>query len=168
MEEDEFEFFDKDIEEELRKMQRIAKAIFEKIAKEDFNAKKPFVYGFSMRVEDSKPIEFKNVQPIIKIKSRGLPKTINKKEQLIDVIEGEKTISITAEIPNVEKKDIDIEATENSLTISINTPSVKYHKEIPLPCKIKQDTANVSYKNGVLDIEFEKAEGKKRKKINIQ
>lgn len=159
MEEDEFDF-DEDIEEEIRGMQRIANAIFEKIAKEKLNAKKPFTYGFSIRIEGE--------NRKLKEKKEELLEPINKKEPLTDVIEGERKVSITAEIPEVEKKeDINIETTENTLKISVDTPRIKYYKEIPLPCKINQDTANATYKNGILDIEFEKVKEKKRKKLNI-
>jgi HSP20 family protein len=77
---------------------------------------------------------------------------------LPDIIKADKEITVTIEIPNIEKEDIDIDATENSLEIIVNYPKRKYHKFFNLPCCIIPKTVKSTYKNGVLDIVMERKE----------
>jgi len=69
----------------------------------------------------------------------------------------------------VDKKDIDLEITENTLTIKVDKDKRKYYKEVELPCEVDANSAKASYQNGVLDIELKKAKPKKKgKKISIE
>ena len=70
-------------------------------------------------------------------------------------------MAVTIEIPGVEKEDIDLEVTEDTLEINVDNPNRKYHKIIDLPCKVKPKTTKASYKNGVLDIVIKRKEKKK-------
>jgi HSP20 family protein len=119
---------------------------------------KPLSYGFSMRIgPDGKPQirEFGNLQPTDqKIKVRG------EREPLVDVIDKEKEIDVLAELPGVEKKDIQVNATED--TLSILVPN-KFSKQIPLKEKVKEDV-RAQYKNGVLTVTLQKQKPSKRKK----
>ena len=82
-------------------------------------------------------------------------------EPLTDIIEGDDSVSITVEIPGVERNDIDMTAKENSLEITVDSPKRKYHKVIDLPCRVKTKSTKATYKNGVLDIVLDKKERKK-------
>jgi HSP20 family protein len=113
----------------------------------------PYVYGFTMRTgPDGKPIieEFGNVRP----PSRELPS--GEREPLVDVIEDEKQVTVIAELPGVEKEDIKVKASGKNLSIKVDTPERKYSKNIALPAEVKSESAKASYKNGVLEIRFEK------------
>jgi len=127
----------------------------------------PYVYGWSLRVgPDGKPHfqEFGNVP-----RAGAAPQQLESREPLVDVIEGKDTISVTAEVPGVDKKDIDLEITENTLTIKVDKDKRKYYKEVELPCEVDANSAKASYQNGVLDIELKKAKPKKKgKKISIE
>jgi HSP20 family protein len=79
------------------------------------------------------------------------------REPLTDIIEEAKGISVTIEIPGVEKDDIDIKVMENTLEITVNTLHRKYHKKIQLPTRVKPETTKATYKNGVLDVEIAKS-----------
>jgi HSP20 family protein len=68
------------------------------------------------------------------------------------------------ELPGVEKTDIKLHGTEDSLTISVDTPHSKYYKEVALPTKVKVKEAKSSYKNGVLEVVLPKAEAPKKPK----
>ena len=57
-----------------------------------------------------------------------------------------------------EKEDINLNITDDSLEISINTAKVKYHKIHKLPCSVKPKVTIASYKNGVLDIVMKRTE----------
>ena len=122
----------------------------------------PFVYGYSMSVgPDGKPSirEFGNV----KSTKAGLPGSADKREPLVDVVTGEKVVQIIAEVPGVEKDDINLITTADQLTISVDTERRKYHKEIELPINIDPKSAKASYKNGVLEVTFRRIEEKKPK-----
>lgn len=122
----------------------------------------PFVYGYSMKIgPDGKPQirEFGNLKPGA---GPGKPRLDIKEERepLTDVIEMDKEIRVVVELPGVEKEDIKIHGTEDTLTISVDTPQRKYHKEIELPAKVDSKQAKASYKNGVLEVTVVKAKEK--------
>ena len=67
-------------------------------------------------------------------------------------------IRVVAELPGVEKSDIKLHGTEDSLEISVDTPQYKYYKEVKLPAKVKVKEAKSTYKNGVLEVVIPKVE----------
>jgi HSP20 family protein len=122
----------------------------------------PFVYGYSIKIgSDGKPEirEFGNVKS-----SRLGPQVKEEREPLVDVIETDGEVHIVVELPGVEKNAIKLHGTEDTLTISVDTPQRKYYKEITLPAKVKVKEAKTQYKNGVLEVTMPKtAEIKKPK-----
>jgi HSP20 family protein len=115
----------------------------------------PFVYGYSVKIgQDRKPEirEFGNVKPT----PRGLPQVQEEREPLVDIVETNGEIHIVAELPGVDKKDIRLSGTEDSLTIEVDNPQRKYYKEVKLPAKVKVREAKTAYKNGVLEVTFPK------------
>jgi len=122
----------------------------------------PFVYGYSMKIgPDGKPEirEFGNIK-----KSLKGPQVKEEREPLVDVVETDDEIRVVVELPGVEKSDIKLHGTEDSLEISVDTPQSKYYKEVTLPAKVKVKEAKSSYKNGVLEVVFPKAEAPKKPK----
>lgn len=77
---------------------------------------------------------------------------------------------MVVELPGVEKQDIKLYGTENSLTISVDTPQRKYYKEVQLPSMVDSKLAKSTYKNGVLEITMPKKKEEKPKGelINIE
>ena len=136
---------------------------------------KPFVYGFSMKTgPDGKPhiSEFGNVKPgqidVDGGRSIG-PVVQDAREPLVDVMDSEKEIIVIAELPGVEKRDIDLEIDGDRLMIKVDTETKKYYKEVALPDKVKDDATDASYNNGVLEIHLKrKNEKTKGKKIQIK
>ena len=84
-----------------------------------------------------------------------------KSECSTDIIETDEEISVTVNIPGVEKEDINLNIAESSLEIIINTPQVRYHKIHKLSCNVKPKVTIASYKNGVLDVVMKRKEKKK-------
>jgi HSP20 family protein len=128
----------------------------------------PFVYGYSMKIgPDGKPDiqEFGNIKKGLK----GTPQVKEEREPLVDTMETNEDIHVVVELPGVEKTDIKLHGTEDSLEISVDTPQYKYYKEVNLPAKIRVKDANSTYKNGVLEVVLPKAESSKPKgePINI-
>jgi HSP20 family protein len=116
----------------------------------------PFVYGYSMKVgPDGKPEirKFGNVKP----RRNGLPHVQEEREPLVDVVETDSGIQVVAELPGVEKEDIKLSGTEDTLTILVDTLQRKYFKEVSLPGKVRVREARSQYKNGVLEVTLPKA-----------
>ena len=160
-----------DIDRMFREMEKMmeeeVKSFTEKVPKDYVKERKlpdgrtvrelgPFVYGYSMKIgPDGKPEirEFGNIK-----KSLKGPQVKNEREPLVDMVETNSEVRVVAELPGVEKTDIKLHGTEDSLIISVNTPQTKYYKEVALPTRVKVKEAKSSYKNGVLEVVFPKAE----------
>jgi HSP20 family protein len=126
----------------------------------------PFVYGYSMKIgPDGKPEvrEFGNVKPGL----RG-PQVKEEREPLVDVFETEDEVHVVAELPGVDKEDINLHGTEDSLTISVDTPHYKYYKDVSLPSRVRVREAKTHYKNGVLETTLPKLDERKPKGESIK
>jgi len=128
----------------------------------------PFVYGYSMKIgSDGKPEiqEFGNIKKGLK----GTPQVREEREPLVDIVETNDDIHVVVELPGVEKSDIKLHGTEDSLEIAVDSPQYKYYKEAQLPSKVRVKDATSTYKNGVLEVVLPKAESSKPKgePINI-
>ena len=136
----------------------------------------PIVYGYSMTMgPDGKPIirEFGNVKPSTRPSAFGPPRpgleVKVEREPLVDTIEEDSTIKVVAEVPGVEKDDINLECAENTLIISVDTPSRKYYKEVELPSQVDPESAKASYRNGVLEVTLTKQRARpKGQRIKIE
>ncbi|MDP2940163.1 MAG: Hsp20/alpha crystallin family protein, partial [Candidatus Omnitrophota bacterium] len=56
----------------------------------------------------------------------------------------------------VSQEDIKLDLKEDILDISVQSGDRKYHKEILLPAKVKPETLESSYKNGILEVRIKK------------
>jgi len=133
----------------------------------------PFVYGYSITIgPDGKPQirEFGNVKPGVGPGWRPTFDIREEREPLVDVMVTGKEVKVIAELPGVEKEDINLHGTEDTLTISVDTEKRKYYKEVDLPVKVDPKKAKSSYKNGVLEVTLPIKEEKRPKgePINIE
>lgn len=122
----------------------------------------PFVYGYSVRIgPDGKPevSEFGNVK-----QSRSGPLVKEEREPLVDIIENNGEVRVVAELPGVDKNDVQLYGTEDSLTITVNIPDRKYYKEVALPAKVNAREAKTRYKNGVLEVILPKMRDDRKQK----
>ena len=160
-------FFDGFFEDEFMQMEENMGKIFKDAMKSKENmpdANKPYVYGFSMRVgPDGKPRieEFGNITGENHINTENM---IEGREPLTDLIENEKDITVIAELPGIEKKDINLAVEEENMSIDVNTDTRKYHKDLDLPSKVKPETSKATYKNGVLEVKVMKINAEKKDK----
>lgn len=118
----------------------------------------PFVYGYSITVgPDRRPQirEFGNIKPETRM---GRPHLgiKERREPLADVMTADNEVRVFIELPGVEKKDIKLQGTENSLTVSVETPQRRYHRKLQMPVRVNPKTAKSSYKNGVLEVTIKK------------
>ena len=156
----------------------------------------PFVYGFSMRTgPDGVPHiqEFGNMQPELRERMsqpRRLPftasgelgscntsessdssesKDFQSRKPLTDIMECDDHLTITMELPGIEKKDIELEILDNKLEVNVDTPVRKYHNKLPLPAEVDPKSISANFKNGVLDVNVKRLipKPKKGKRIKI-
>lgn len=150
-----FGSFDEDFEEMRERMDALMEGFMS--GRIDASASQPFVYGFSMRVgPDGKPHieEFGNAP-----EAPGLEPT---REPLTDIIEEKDRIRVIVELPGVEKDDIQLHVEDHLLDISVDKEDRKFSKKLELPAPVDSDSAEASYKNGVLEVTLTKVAPKKR------
>jgi len=143
-----------DLFEETDRLEEMMRQVFGRQAEKD-KQRKPYVYGFSMTLgPDGKPQirEFGNVQTGLSGQSRIREEF----EPLIDVISVNDKIQVVAELPGVNKGDIKIHSTEDSVAISVETPQRHYYKKLALPVRVDPKSTVASYKNGVLELHLKK------------
>ena len=101
----------------------------------------------------------------------------------VDVIERDNEVIVKAELPGVEKKDIDISVTKNSVTIKGSTSHEEkeekgdhyrceisrgsYSRTLTLPAEVNEDKTKAKFKNGILELTLPKVEKSKRRKVKI-
>ena len=117
----------------------------------------------------------------------GLPTFVRESEfswtPRVDVHETDKEILIDAELPGIDKKDIQVELKENLLTIigerkqertskneecsRVERHYGKFERSFGLPDTVHSEKVNAEYKNGVLTLTLPKTEKAMPKEIKI-
>ena len=101
----------------------------------------------------------------------------------VDVIDDAESVVIKAEIPGIAKKDLDIEVSDNAVTIKGETRREKQTKKrgylqneirqgsflrnIPLPCAVDADKARAVYNDGVLQLTLPKSTNQGRRRVTV-
>ncbi|MFA5860916.1 MAG: archaeal heat shock protein Hsp20 [Candidatus Thermoplasmatota archaeon] len=152
------EFFH-EFEKEFARMQGMVNKMMEDAMKHAQSPQRaePFVYGFSMRVgPDGTP----HLQPFGSA-AKDVPEVgleAGSREPMSDVLEGDQDVSITVELPGVEKADVNLHVGDENVTVRVEKGR-RYHKHISLPAKVVPSTAKATFKNGILDVSVQKAHG---------
>ena len=135
----------------------------------------PFVYGYSMTIgPDDKPKvrEFGNIKSPFSGGGYSADKSLvsSEREPLADVTTTDKEVKVVLEMPGVGKENIMINAYDNSIEVTTTGTDRKYHEVIDLPEETDIETARSTYKNGILEITFNKKQKTKPdgKPINIE
>jgi len=79
------------------------------------------------------------------------------KQPLIDVFEEDDCIVVLAELPGIEKKDVKIEADENTVTIMAKNALKTYLETVKLPTPIVSGAIKFIYKNNILQATLKKS-----------
>jgi HSP20 family protein len=78
------------------------------------------------------------------------------REPLLDVFEEGDEVIVVAELLCVAEQDINVHASENKITISVDKPQKRYRRELDLPAEVDPKRIKTSYKNGVLEVRLKK------------
>lgn len=131
----------------------------------------PMVYGYSVTVgPDGKPIvrEFGNVKPILGAGGGQAPQLTSEREPLADIVTTDKEVKVVVEMPGINKEDIKVNAFDNKVEISTSEKAErKYHKILELPPDANIDSVKSNFRNGILEITFNKKETPKGKEIKV-
>ncbi len=100
-----------------------------------------------------------------------------------EISETPEAIHLKLEIPGMEAKDLNVEVTAESVTISGERKSEsrteekgmtrtelrygKFHRLIPLPARIENTKVQAEYKDGILNLNLPKAEEEKHKVVKV-
>jgi len=69
----------------------------------------------------------------------------------------EETVRVVADVPGVEKSDIDLKCDGSTLYVRAGADNRDYSERIDLPARVDEHSADATYNNGVLEVSLEKA-----------
>ncbi|MEQ9549378.1 MAG: Hsp20/alpha crystallin family protein [Coleofasciculus sp. G3-WIS-01] len=103
---------------------------------------------------------------------------------LAEMQETPEAIHLKLEIPGMEAKDIDVQVTEDAVSISGERKSAqksedkgvtktefrygRFERLIPLPVRIQHTNVKAEYKDGILNLTLPKTEQEKNKVVKVQ
>ena len=103
----------------------------------------------------------------------------------VDIVDGEQEIKVSVELPGLDENDIEVSFSRDTLTIGGEKRQEKedkgknyyrmeraygsFKRAIPIPCGVKTEDIDATFKNGVLSIVLPKATaGVCRQKITVK
>ena len=102
----------------------------------------------------------------------------------VDVFESDSQVIIKAEVPGLDPKDLEVNATEDEVVLSGETrreEEVKeegfyrsersvgrFYRRIPLPTTVKANQAKATYRDGVLEVDLPKTEEAKERVVKVK
>ncbi|HMK46628.1 MAG TPA: archaeal heat shock protein Hsp20 [Methanocella sp.] len=131
----------------------------------EFRQNGPFFYGFSW---NQRPGEQPEVREFGNIHPGENAIEIGERKPLIDVFDADGTLQIVAEMPGIEKEDVELSIDHRTLEIRASHGDRHYNEMVNLPSDVDEHSAKATYKNGVLEVTLKKKSGSKRKKINVE
>lgn len=102
----------------------------------------------------------------------------------LDIVDGEKDVVVRAEVPGIDKKDLDISISDRTLTIKGSTRKEKkeekenffrqeirsgsFSRSVLLPADVNASKAESAFKGGVLELRLPKARIVKPQKVELK
>jgi len=75
------------------------------------------------------------------------------REPVSEVVVDPSSIYVTLELRGASRETLEVTTTQNRLTVhALDAEGRVFHREIELPQPVEPDAANVTYRNGVLDV----------------
>lgn len=95
----------------------------------------------------------------------------------VDLFQDKDNTYVRAELPGVNRDDINVEVTDGVLTLAASRKvaategqpeqSVSFHRAVNVPHEVQADKVSATYENGVLTVTLPKREEAKPKKISV-
>ncbi|MFB6265740.1 MAG: Hsp20/alpha crystallin family protein [Candidatus Nanohaloarchaea archaeon] len=102
----------------------------------------------------------------------------------VDIRESDQEVVVSADLPGVEKDQIDIKATSDSLEIQARhereveeeqkdyyrreRSARRYHRSVALPAPVDPESAEAEYESGVLTVRLDRKEKTDEEKIEVE
>jgi len=102
----------------------------------------------------------------------------------VDIVDRDDELVVKAELPGVDRKDLDISMTENTVTIKGSTSHEEkeekgdyyrsemsrgsYSRTLALPSEVDADKAKAKFKDGVLELTLPKLKKAKRRSVKVE
>ena len=144
-----------EFEKEFARMQGMISKIMEDAMKHASSPQReqPFVYGFSMRIgKDGVPQLTPFGSASNPVTHAIDPSQEEVREPLTDVLEGDKEVAVTVELPGVEKENVSLHVGDDAVTVRVDKGPRRYRKTIQLPSKVVPSSAKATFKNSILDV----------------
>ena len=113
----------------------------------------------------------------------SLPAVLDIEPPVVDFYEEKDDLVVKAELPGIEKEDIEVNVTDHTLTIKGEkkkeeaVEEEKYYRSersfgsfrrsLELPSDVQAEKAKASFKNGILEVRLARTEAAKAKEIKI-
>tara|TARA_R100001594_G_scaffold122183_1_gene158247 strand:+ start:884 stop:1255 length:372 start_codon:yes stop_codon:yes gene_type:complete len=91
-----------------------------------------------------------------------------RRQQVGSVEDRDDSIVLSADLPGVEKKDIELKVDSHSIAFSVNTEERNYDFGQSFDFELNPEEVKATFVNGVLDVVIKKAEGTQGKTIEIE
>ena len=91
-----------------------------------------------------------------------------RKQQIGSVEDRDESIVLSADLPGIEKKDIELKIDSHSIAFSAETEERNYDFGQSFDFELNPDEVKATFNNGVLDVVVKKAEGTQGKTIVIE
>jgi HSP20 family protein len=75
----------------------------------------------------------------------------------LDIHETDEELRVVADIPGVEKENIELKCDGSTLTLDASGSDRRYSERIDLPAPVDEHSASATYNNGVLEVVFQRA-----------
>lgn len=150
-----------DIFEEFNKMIQRFFGDLREIDRELMEERKPikrYTWGFSIVIPPTGPPV---IQPFGNVRASREPERrieVRKSEEyepLATVYEEDGKVRVIVDIPGADEDKINVDATESKVVVRAEGAGRKYYKEVELPKKVNPKSVKASFKNGILELEFE-------------
>ncbi len=134
----------------------------------------PFVYGFSvtnLSGEEPEVREFGNYPDEFDLSDGDFfddQIQLNEFRPLVDLVEIDENIHITAELTGMDKENISLSVTESFVELDAFSGINQYSETIVLPAIVDTESVKASYKNGVLEVVLVKVAEHLRSNVIIE
>ena len=117
----------------------------------------------------------------------SLPSILDSEDSWVpafDITENDKGYLVTAELPGMDPKEVDVTFSEGILTVKGEKKDEKedkgdnyhrierrygsFHRSFRIPGKVETDKIDANYKDGILKLSLPKVEGSETKKIEVK
>lgn len=85
----------------------------------------------------------------------------------LDIHETETELRVVADIPGVDKNDIELKCDGSTLTLDAAAGDRHYSEHVDLPAPVDEHSASATYNNGVLEVIFERTNDSDSTSIDI-